>query len=472
MTEFVGTIASPPKETDLTFVQISDSLMMGGDADARWVDDYYASVYEHMPGYRKPEHYMELPLWIPVISGMAGDRYKQQVHIVTGVEESAEQLADTPGTLLFSTIESNASYTHQLAQQLPHKRILMGGHVDPKDFANYPNVTFLGSPAELSAHLPGLDPHATPDNHLFAGEEVIPRLTLSGGCLFACEFCMVPRKISMPNEDDIWKQVEAFQPLNFELVYLDDKTFGQAPNWEMIGPIREAIRTYNPNFKGFIIQTTANVAAGDGRKQDGHLEAFHDLGVRYTEIGVESVNPETFQAMVKPYHLKHLRVVMDKARELGMPIIPNFIFGHPLDTGKYDNFMAWTEEYRDIIPVINVNFLSVLYGAAQLRKQRNLPTAHNDTDLDQNAYHKSWLSKTDTVEMLQAVRGVYYTTSGEDFYPQAYADELTSIPVADVVAGALQRTRASDPADVPMLTPGAPVVSTWRSRRGQGSNRR
>lgn len=45
-------------------MQVSDSLMMSGGADAKWVDDYYARVYENVPGYRKPEHYMELPLCI------------------------------------------------------------------------------------------------------------------------------------------------------------------------------------------------------------------------------------------------------------------------------------------------------------------------------------------------------------------------------------------------------------------------
>lgn len=458
----IGNISRPPQETDLVFVQVSDTLMMSGDADAKWVDDYYATVYEGMPGYKKPEHFMELPLWIPVISGMAGDNYGQQVHIVSDVEASAASLADTPGTLLFSTIESNAPHTHELIRRLPHKRIIMGGHVDPKEFASYPNVTFLGSPAELPAHLPGLDTTATPDNKLFEGLDVIPRLTLSTGCLFACEFCMVPRKVETPAEDEIWKQVESFKPLGFELVYLDDKTFGQAPNWKMIGPVGEEIRKYNPKFKGFIIQTTANVAAGDGRKQDGNIEAFSELGVRYTEIGVESVNPATFQAMVKPYHLKHLQTVMEKARALNMPIIPNFIFGHPLDVGKYNNFMAWTEEHRDLIPAVNVNFLSVLYGAAQLRKQRNLPEATNATDLDQNAYRKSWLTEGDTLEMLQAVRGVYYTTSGKDFHPKSFAETLTQVSAAEVVAGALRQTRAADPSTIPMLNRKAPVKPHWR----------
>lgn len=439
--------------------------MMSGDADAKWVDDYYAQVYKHMPGYRKPEHYMELPLWISVVSGMAGDEYNQQVHMVTDVSLSAQELADTPGTLLFSTIESNASHTHELLQQLSHKRIIMGGHVDPKEFAKYPNVTFLNNPSELTTHFPGLNPHSTPSNKLFEGQEVIPRLTLSSGCLFACEFCMVPRKIETPSEDKIWEQVESFKPLGFELAYLDDKTFGQAPNWRMIGDIRNEIRKYNPDFKGFIIQTTANVAAGDGRKQDGDIEAFKDLGVKYTEIGVESVNPETFQAMVKPYHLKHLTTVMEKARDLDMPIIPNFIFGHPLDAGKYDNFLAWTAEHADMIPAVNVNFLSVLYGAAQLRKQRNLPEAHDVTDLDQNAYRKSWLTEADTLEMLQAVRGVYNITSGMDFHPNAYAQQLGAISAEEIVSGALLRTRSLDPRLVPMLNQSAPVRTAWYKKQ-------
>lgn len=128
MTESIRNIApNPTEDNELVYVQISDSLMMGGDADAEWVDDYYAKAYKGMPGYNKPEHYMELPLWIPVISGMAGDRYAQQVHIVTDVDQSVEQLTDTPGTLLFSTIESNAPQTKELIEHLPHKRIIMGG---------------------------------------------------------------------------------------------------------------------------------------------------------------------------------------------------------------------------------------------------------------------------------------------------------------------------------------------------------
>jgi len=253
------------------------------------------------------------------------------------------------------------------------------------------------------------------------------------------------------------------QTLGFELVYLDDKSFGQAPNWRMIGQVTNEIRKYNPDFKGYIIQTTANIAAGDSRPQDGNIDAFKDMGAKYTEIGVESVNPETFQAMKKPYHLKHLEQVMEKGRALGMPIIPNFIFGHPLDTGRYDNFVAWTEQHRDVIPAVNVNFLSVLFGAAKIRKQRNLPTAQDLTDLDQNAYRKSWLSEADTADMLQAVRAVYHITTGEDFYPKAYADILTGLSAEEAVTQAVRRAHADDSTRRPMLDVNAPAREFWRN---------
>lgn len=317
----------------------------------------------------------------------------------------------------------------------------MGGHVNPGEFSVYPNVTYLNSLAELPEHLRGVDVSAPPSNDLFAGQEVIPRLTLSSGCLFSCEFCMVPRGIAVMSEDKVWEQVEAFKPLKFDLVYLDDKSFGQAPNWRMIGDVWKEFHRDNPSFKGFIIQTTANIAAGDGRRSDGNLEAFHDLGVKYMEIGVESVNPETIRAMRKPHRSKHLELVMKKAREVGMPVIPNFIFGHPLDTGRYDNFILWTEGHRDIIPAVNVNFLSVLHGAVNSRHQYSLPKPRALTDLDQNAYRKSWLSSSETIEMVQAVRAVYYTTSGKDFFPSGLAQEITSVHIEDILAGAGRRMR-------------------------------
>lgn len=99
MTSAQGSVPSGLSEDVLTYVQISDSLMMSGAADAKWIDDYYASVYISMPGYKKPTHYMELPLWISKISGMVQKSYDQNIHVVVDIEESIEQIRRLAGPI-------------------------------------------------------------------------------------------------------------------------------------------------------------------------------------------------------------------------------------------------------------------------------------------------------------------------------------------------------------------------------------
>ncbi len=434
MSEFVKPIAIPTRRvqraennsssvsytanhgTDVTFVQISDELMMRR-GDGKWMDDYYKTAYDKMPGYHKPRHFMEIPYWIPMISGMMGERYKKELHIVTDVDSSSKYLEGRPGFLMYSTIEANAQDIKEMVGQLPNKDIIMGGHVNPQEFTKYPNVKYLHGLTELPQHLPGIDTSAPPDNALFKGIDVIPRLTLSMGCLYKCEFCMVPRKLTVLTPEQIKKQVDSLEPLSFNLVYLDDKTFSQASNWRSIDAVREGIRSYNPDFMGFIAQTTANTAAMPGR-----MKEFQELGIKYLEIGVESINEETLRKLKKPYGPKHLQAVTDEARKTGIQIIPNFIFGIPGD--NYDQIVQWVEKNRDIIPVVNVNFLSLLYGAKQERTQDNMPTSQTVQDQDQNAYNKSWLSSEEETKMLQAIRAVYYLTTDKDFYPESKSEQL------------------------------------------------
>ena len=49
----------------ITFVQFSDKLLTP-DSIMR---DYYRQAYSKMDGYYFPEHYMEIPYWIPTIAG-------------------------------------------------------------------------------------------------------------------------------------------------------------------------------------------------------------------------------------------------------------------------------------------------------------------------------------------------------------------------------------------------------------------
>lgn len=433
MTEFLNppSITKKSSESEVTFVQISDQLMNQGD-DGDWIKKYYQTSYETMPGYHMPPHYMEIPFWIPRIAGMMGDRFEKDLHVVTNVNESARYLADKPGLLMYSTMEVTLEDTKRLVSQTPNKEIIMGGYVDPDEFDAFQNVTFVNGLDELPRHLSGIDVTAPPNNELFRGESVIPRLTLSAGCLYACEFCEVPRKLTVMSPAQVDRQIAALEPLDFNLIYLDDKTFSQADNWRYLEQVGKEVSSFNSSFEGFIVQTTANVAAIPGR-----IEEFKSLGVKYVELGVESVNETTIRALNKPYRLKHLEKATQAIRELGLKLIPNLIFGMPGE--DYDNIIRWVDANRDIIPVVNMNFLSVLHNAPKERRQTNMPLAKDRGDLDQTAYEKSWLTAEEEARMLQAVRAIFYITSGNDFCPDERIDQLGHISAEEIALNAIRK---------------------------------
>ncbi len=409
-------------EDTATFVQISDNLMVAR-GDGRWIDEYYKAAYAQMPGYHKPQHFMEIPYWIAKISGMMGPEWDQALHVVTDVDSSTRFLTGKPGILLYSTMEANKLDIIEMVRRLPNNRIIMGGYVEPSEFTCFNNVEYLEKLNDLSLHLKGLNLSAPPSYELFRGMSVIPRLTLSTGCLLNCSFCMVPRELRVLTPAQVNAQVESFRPLHFDLVYLDDKTFSQASNWRSLQCASEAIQEYNPNFMGFIVQTTPHMAALPNRMQE-----FKDLGIKYVELGVESLDDRTLTAFRKPYRKKDLDFAISEARRLGIKIVPNFVFGFPGEC--YSKSVKWVSENKEVIPAVNINFLSGIYEA---RDDSKLPTARTPDDRDQNCFRKSWLSQDEQLDMLQAVRSLFFITSEKDFCPEANAEEMKKMTPEEVI---------------------------------------
>ncbi len=383
----------------VTFVQFSDKLLTP-DAIMR---DYYRQAYSKMEGYYFPEHYMEIPFWIPTIAGaLSTERYDKSLHIVQDLDITVETLQQKPDAehILFSVMDANVRQVHNLAGKVD-KQIVLGGYTDPAEFKSYQHVRYLNALGELTdvfeVHL-----DSPPDYSLFTGEKCIPRLTLSEGCLFRCTFCTVPTTLTIASPGRIQEQAEALKPLDFKLIFIDDKSFGQARNWRSIRDVSEQVRRYNQDFLGFIAQTPPSLAL-----KDGLMEEAVGMGVKYIEFGVETVNDEHLALFNKPYRLKQLDEACNLARRLGLKIIPNFIFGIPGD--DYEATIDWVRQNRDIIPVVNINFLASHYGNERGRLPWKPKTVG---DRDQNVAQKSWLSQDDLVRMRNAMEEIYAITSG------------------------------------------------------------
>lgn len=225
---------------------------------------------------------------------------------------------------------------------------------------------------------------------------------LSDGCLFRCSFCTVPTTLTVVSPGKIEEQVEELKVLDFKLIFINDKSFGQAKNWRAIREVFEQVHRYNQDFLGFIVQTPPSLAL-----KDRLMEAAVDLGVKYMEFGVETVSDEHLALFNKPYRVKHLDEACERARRLGLKIIPNFILGIPGD--DYKATIEWVTRNRDIIPVVNINFLALHFGNMRGRLPWQSQTLG---DRDQNVAKKSWLSQDDLARMRDAMETIYAITSG------------------------------------------------------------
>lgn len=381
----------------VVFAQFSDLLL----TNDRRMRAYYLSSYSRMSGYHYPTHFMEIPYWIPILaSSFPADDFERELLIVDDMERAREQLAHASEDTVyfFSVLDANVEYVHELART--GARMLLGGYTDPAEFAPYPNVEYLTGPEEVVTRVHGARAPGVLDYELFRGLACIPRFSLSTGCSFRCAFCTVPTQLVETDPSVVRDQALAIRPLEFDLVFMDDKSFGDAKNWRNLGEVGEHLREINPGFFGFIVQMPPSLAA-----RPGFLEQCRDLGVRYVEFGVETADDALLRYLRKPFRVRHLDRACEIVRGLGMYAIPNLIIGIPGDT--YAGTISWLTDNVDIVPVVNVNWLALHHG----NERGDLRLAGGTTaDGDQNRSDKTWLTGADEARGWETIDTIYRTT--------------------------------------------------------------
>lgn len=409
-----GLLASHRRRTAI-FIQFSD-LCLTHDPGTR---DYYSRSYARMTGYNLPSHFMEIPYWIPTVASMLPDHaYEKELMIVEDVPRACRDLmrrVDDP-ILFMSVMDASLTQSHQVISV--GLKTIIGGYTDPADFEDLANVTYCHDINDLSGILDHVIPSPSClDYRLFEGFACIPRLSLSSGCSFRCSFCTVPTQLVPATEERLLADVDALAGLSYGLIFIDDKSFGQAQNWQVVARVRDIICNRTDEFYGFIVQTPPSIAA-----RPGFLEACYELGVRYVEFGVETVDDALLKWLRKPFSIGHLRQACSIARDLGMYIIPNLIIGIPGD--DYSGSIVWLKDNVDIIPVVNVNWLSVHHGND--RGSLDLPD-HGIADRDQNTSNKTWLSPSEEARGHLAIAQCYGIT---DSYWRGRSIDLQPLAMA------------------------------------------
>jgi len=203
--------------------------------------------------------------------------------------------------------------------------------------------------------------------------------------------------LTVSSPADITAQIDEYGAFDYEIVYLNDKTFGQAENYPDLVNIKEELKKANPNFKGFVIQTTAT----EYNKMSD--EFLTNAGIVYLEIGVETFNDKMLGLLNKPHREKHILEAAAKARRLNQVFVPNVMVGLAskdksgrivVETeATYARTLKFLNDNKDIISHVNIGVLAAESGT-KLHQQLDA------TESDQDEFHteRTWLKNVDIHE--------------------------------------------------------------------------
>lgn len=370
---------APDNKGRVLVVQFEPNLMYPDGPDpvsTPYYDKLYSGVRE---GYVRSPDFWELPQWQAVVTKNLGE--KVDGYYVSDIEEAKQFLtASNYDHVAFSVMDVSAKLTEQLAPSVSGT-LHLGGYTDRSAIvAAAPNAKVYDN---MSVFVESFGVPYTKgfDYRLFRGTSTIPRLEMSAGCRHRCTFCTIERKVTEQPFGDIQEQADSFKDLNSKLVYLNDKTFGQAEISKKLPEIYRQMKAANPAFEGFIIQTTA-------AQMKLFTDAFlQESGIRYVELGVETYNDPILKTLRKPATEKLIDAAVDKLRRNNIHFIPNIVIGFPGETAEsYGRTKAFLEKNADVISHVNTYNLAV-YQGTELSTQVESKTA---ADADENSPNKSF----------------------------------------------------------------------------------
>ena len=374
------------------FLQVSDRLINPVDVNNP-ADVYFKSIWKNLDGegYFKPPHFWEIPTWIAELSYCLND-HELMLHHIT--RKKAERLPDAD-IFFASVMDCNKEILAKIIHNNPNKIFYIGGYIRTKGFVDtfynsimeHVNVFWFDSIKQVVTFCDIEYEYGT-DYSLFKGTECIPRLTLSNGCTNHCRFCTVPDEVIETDPLDIWQQIYSMRDLDFELVYINDKTFGQCHNHKHLLNMYKTIMMFNPKFRGFTIQTTCYQIL----KFYGQGINLKDLGVVNVELGIESYNDDILKKYNKPQNTGTIDMALNILRSMGVNIIPNIIIGLPGETiHSYFNTWQWIKTNAHRFLMLNVTNFVPYEGT-----EAAVGMIKNEGDDNQTMRKRSWHTAKET----------------------------------------------------------------------------
>jgi len=356
-------------------MQFSSPLLTEDEeSDAK---EYYDKLYKTRKGYDRLNDFWEIPAWIGQVANTVPN---SDTYVIRNVDEAIDFLNQSGyKKVFFSSLNVNKDFIRRIAQNFKGD-VIVGGYAPKEYFKDIKNIRTYDSIQDM-AKAEGYDFKEGVDLSYFKGSKVISRLCMSKGCLHKCAFCTVPKGITKISDAFIDKQVDAIGELDSQYIYLDDKTFGQSENYKKLIDINKKLKAKNPNFKGFIIQTTAT------QMKKFTDEFLQESGIKYVELGVETYNDPILKKLHKPARERSIDEAVEKLRRNNIAFIPNIIIGIPGENADtYARTLDFLNRNSDIISHINAYNLA-LYEGTELG---DILESKTSLDTNENAVAKSF----------------------------------------------------------------------------------
>ena len=384
---------SETNEDRVLLVQFSSNMLYG--ADRKFVRSknsrYFDTVYRLVEGYNRTSDFWEVPLWIARTAGLEA---KSDVYIVRNQEEADKFIKEAGyGRVVMSVMDVTYQNSSELMRNNPNQIFEAGDYTNRPELKAFKNVSIFNSMDDYISNHNLQDTTGYSYKH-FEGTSVIPRLKMSEGCAYKCAFCSIPKALKKVSQAEIDKQVDEIIQLDAELIYLDDKTFGQVDNFTYLDQVYSKVKEKNPNFKGFIVQTTAVDFQDKKRFSKEWLDKAH---IQFVELGIETYNDDILTTLNKRHsHAKFVNAALQNARENNIKIIANIIVGLSWKDANgaiksetkesYTNTMNFIRANSDVISHMNVYALA-LYEGTNLADEIDIKA---ESDTNENVVLKSF----------------------------------------------------------------------------------
>lgn len=246
----------------------------------------------------------------------------------------------------------------------------------------------------------------------------------SRGCPFSCSYCLssVDKKLRFRELSLVKKELQFFLDKKVPQVKFVDRTFNCRHDHAM--EIWQYIYDHDNGITNFHFEVSADLI----REEELELMSRMRPGLIQLEIGVQSTNPETIQAIRRTMNLDRLKKTVVQIKSYGnIHQHLDLIAGLPYE--DYQSFRnSFCQVYRMEPDQLQLGFLKVLKGSAMYEEAAQYQILYKEKE-PYEVLSTRWLSYEEILKlkMVESMVEVYYN-SGQFQYTLGWIMERVENP--------------------------------------------